>query len=378
MTALIVLASVVLLIIVAVQIGKISELSSAIRGEEAAQRESDNFNAKMGLFFLVAFLVFCVGSAWYYKDYMLGYGLPHASIHGGKIHGIFNITLFFTGIVFVLTHIALFWYAYKYKAEKGRKVLFIPDDHKLEKIWTAIPALVMCGLVIFGLSAWNDAMADVSPGDDYVEIEATAYQFAWEIRYPGKDKIIGEKYFKNITPGVNDLGINFDDPASQDDFLTPDDIVLPKGKKIRVRITSKDVLHNFGAPHFSVKMDAIPGLPTYFVFTPTMTTEEYRLNLKKNPAYSIPSDPEDPTSPKKWEAFNYELACMELCGKGHFSMRRVIKIVSQEEYDKWLEDKKPFFEENVKGKLEGKGYSWYTAEVPAVEESKSATATDAN
>jgi cytochrome c oxidase subunit 2 len=125
-----------------------------------------------------------------------------------------------------------------------------------------------------------------------------------------------------------------------------------------VRITAKDVLHNFYLPHFQVKMDAIPGVPTYFVFTPKKTTEEYRLELKKYPEYNVPFDPAEPTGPKKWEAFNYELACAELCGKGHFSMRRIVKIVSPEEYAKWLETKKPFFEENVKGKLEGK-YDWY-------------------
>jgi cytochrome c oxidase subunit 2 len=109
-------------------------------------------------------------------------------------------------------------------------------------------------------------------------------------------------------------------------------------------------------------MDAIPGVPTYFVFTPKMTTEEYRLELKKYPEYNVPFDPAEPTGPKKWEAFNYELACAELCGKGHFSMRRIVKIVSPEEYAKWMETKKPFFEENVKGKLEGK-YDWYKSAV---------------
>ena len=361
MTALIVLLSIVLLVVVAVQIGKISELSAKIRGEEAAEEDSNRANATLGMVFLVAFLAFCVGSAWYYKNYMIGYGpLQHASEHGESIQFLFNVTLLFTGIVFVLTHIALFWYAYKYRAKKGRPVLFIPHDNKLEIIWTAIPAVVMCGLVIFGLTVWNDAMSDVKEGDDFVEIEATAHQYAWEIRYPGKDKTIGKKYFRNIVPGVNDLGIDFNDLASRDDiYLAANDVImLPKGKKVRVRITAQDVLHNFALAHFSVKMDAIPGLPTYFVFTPTITTEEYRLNLKKAKEYNVPYDAAEPNGPKLWEAFNFELDCQELCGKSHFSMRRILKIVSQEEYDKWLETKTAWFDDNVKGKLEGK-YPWY-------------------
>lgn len=363
MVTLIVLASVVLLIVVSVQIGRISELTASIRGEEAAEHDSNRFNGSFGMFFLVGFLVFCVGTAYYYKNYMLGYGpLHHASIHGDKIQTLFNWTLFFTGIVFFLTQIALFYYAYKYQAKKGRKVLFIPHDNRLEVIWTVIPAVVMCFLVVGGLWVWNDVMADVKEGEDHLEIEATGYQFAWAIRYPGADNALGTKYFRNIVPGVNDLGIDLNDPKSMDDALV-DEIVLPKGKKIRVRITSRDVLHNFYLPHFSVKMDAIPGLPTYFVFTPTMTTEEYRMELKKYPEYTIPADPAEPNGPKKWEVFNYELACAELCGRSHFSMRKIVKIVSPEEYQKWADSQKTYFEQNIKDKVKLGTYTWYKGDL---------------
>jgi cytochrome c oxidase subunit II len=362
MTTLLVLASVALLIVVAVQIGRVSELSAEIRGEEAAVEASNRFNARFGLFFMVAFLAFTILSALYYKNHLLGYGLKLASEHGPKIMTLFNWTLFFTGIVFVLTHIALFWYAFKYKEQKSRKVLFIPHDNRLEVIWTAIPAVVMCGLVIGGLSVWNYAMADIAEGEEHIEIEATGYQFAWALRYGGADGALGTKYFKNITPGLNELGVDFNDEKSQDDIISDaasEEIVLPKGKKIRVRITAKDVLHNFYLPHFTVKMDAIPGLPTYFVFTPTMTTEEYRLSLKNNPEFQAPADPAEPNGPKKWETFKFELACAELCGKGHFSMRRVVKIVSPEEYERWKAGLKPFFTENIKGKVDPGKYSWY-------------------
>jgi cytochrome c oxidase subunit II len=362
MTTLIVLASIVLLVVVAVQIGRISELTANIRGEEAAEEESNHFNARLGMFFLVGFLAFCIGTAWYYKNYMLGYGpLTHASEHGPKIQALFNVTLFFTGIVFVLTHIALFWFAYKYRGEKGKKAQFISHDNRLEIIWTAIPAVVMCGLVIGGLLVWNEVMSDVEEGEDVLEIEATAYQFAWDMRYPGADNALGTKYFRNIVPGTNDLGMDFNDVKSQDDVVLggSDEIVIPKGKKIRVRITAKDVLHNFYLPHFSVKMDAIPGLPTYFIFTPTKTTEEYRMQLKPYAEYNVPADPAEPNGPRKWETFNFELACAELCGKGHYSMRRIVRVVSQEDYNKWIAEKKPFFTENIEGKVEPNQYTWY-------------------
>ena len=368
MTTLLVLASIVLFIVVAVQIGRISELSAKIRGEEAVQEESNTSNSVLGMFFMVGFLVFCVASAWYYKNYMIGYGpLENASEHGGKIQSLFNWTLFFTGIVFILTHIALFWFAYKYRGEKGRKVLFMPHDNRLEVIWTVIPAVVMCGLVVGGLWVWNDAMGDVQEGDEHLEIEATGYQFGWTLRYPGSDGAIGTKYYKNIVPGLNDLGIDFNDSKSQDDIILAGSEVMyvPKGKKVRIRITSKDVLHNFYLPHFSVKMDAIPGLPTYFVFTPTLTTEEYRMNLKKYPEYNLPADPSEPNGARKWEVFDFELACAELCGKGHFSMRRVVKVVEMAEYEKWASEQKAFFPDNIQGKVDAGKYSWWKGDAPS-------------
>ncbi len=351
MTGLIALLCVGLLVIVTVQIGKISELSAKIRGEEASQKESDLFNARMCVIFVIGFLTFCIASAWYYKNYMIGYGpLKLASAHGHMIHDLFNVTLFFTGIVFVVTHIALFWFAYKYRAQKGRKVLYIPHDNRLEIIWSVIPAIVMAGLVVGGLLVWNDVMADVKDGEDVLEIEATGEQFLWTIRYPGADGALGTKNFRLIDAGRgNSLGLDWKDKKNLDDF-SADEIVLPKGRKVRVRITAKDVLHDFYLPHFHVKMDAIPGIPTYFVFTPILSTEEYRQELKKYPEYNVPSDPADPTSPKRWESFNYELACAELCGKGHFSMRKIVRVVSPEEYQKWATAQKSIYEQNVKGK----------------------------
>src|SRR5690606_22687822 len=127
-------------------------------------------------------------------------------------------------------------------------------------------------------------------------------------------------------------------------------IVLPVNKKVRVRITARDVLHNFYLPHFRVKMDAVPGLPTYFVFTPTKTTEEYRDELRNYPEYNKPKDPADPESPMLWEAFQYELACAELCGRSHYSMRRVVRIVSEEEYNVWLGQQQSYYLNNIRGK----------------------------
>ena len=349
--ALIIFLSIVLIGVVVVQIARISELAGKLRGEEAAMLDSNRRNGAYMILFLIGFMIFCVISAWYYKNWMLGYG-PHqsASVHGVALDGLFNTTLLCTGFVFVITHILLFYYAWKYQYKPGRKSLFLSHDNTLEIFWTAIPAAVMCFLVVKGLIVWNETMADTN--DEYIEIEAMGQQFNWLIRYPGEDNLLGERNYKLFTAN-NPFGQDWNDKKNHDDFH-PAEIVLPKGKKVRVRITAKDVLHNFDLPHFRVKMDAIPGLPTYFVFTPSTTTEEYRQRLKTVPEYQALSDPNDPESPLLWEAFEYELACAELCGKGHYSMKRLVKIVEQEEYDKWVasQNEQAWYMNNVKGKDE--------------------------
>jgi cytochrome c oxidase subunit 2 len=338
-----------MLAIVAVQIGKVSELSARIRGEKEAQKETNEWNARGMVVFGVCFLVFCVVSSTFYMQDMLWYG-PHiaASEKGGLIDHTFNVTLVATGIVFFITQILLFWYGYKFRGREGRKVLYMPHDNKLEMIWTAIPAVVMTFLVIGGLDTWNEVMADVTEGEDYMEIEANGMQWAWNLRYPGADGALGTKDYHKITAN-NPFGQDWTDAKGADDFY-PDEIVLPVNKKVRVRVTSRDVLHNFYLPHFRVKMDAVPGLPTFFVFTPTITTEEYRLRLKNSSEWNEPHDPKDPESRTRWEMFNYELACAELCGKGHYSMRKVVKIVSQPEYEKWLAKQKSHYLSQVHNK----------------------------
>lgn len=351
MTYLIAFAIIFLLAVIVIQIGKLTELAARIRGEEAVERSSTNTQGVALVAFMIVFLIGCIWSAYYYKNQMLGYGpLTSASAHGFELDSIFNITLFFTGIVFVLTHILLFWYAYKYRQTTGRKALFFAHDTKLEMIWTVVPAIVMTYLVANGLIAWNNIFPTLTEEDQYLEIEATGYQFAWDIRYPGADGKLGNKDFRLIDPATNSLGIDWTDEASVDDIVLggTDKILIPKDSLVKVRITAKDVLHNFYLPHFRVKMDAVPGLPTSFIFTPVKTTQEFREQLRAYPEWQVPADPENPTGPQKWETFEYELACAELCGKGHYSMRRVVEVVTREEFDTWLAGQKPFYATNIR------------------------------
>ena len=337
----------ILLLIVILQIARIAEITGVLRGERAQQFRTNSIQTKLGVLFMVAFLVAMGVSTWCYKNWLLGYG-PHesASAHGVELDSLFNTTTIVTGLVFVLTQVLLFWFAFKYRGRANHQAVHISHDNRLEMVWMIVPTIVMATLVVFGLRAWNNVMADVTEDEDYIEIEATGMQFAWIIRYPGPDGKLGDRYYKNIT-GANPLGQLWQDERNLDDFQ-PNEIVLPVNKKVRVKITARDVLHNFYLPHFRVKMDAVPGMPTYFVFTPTKTTNDYRKGLSKYAEYQAPADPSDPESPTLWESFNYELACAELCGSGHFSMRTPVRIVSESEYNVWLSEQKSYYMSSIR------------------------------
>ena len=325
--------TVVLLTVFIVQIGKARELVSIVRDDKNEEYEINKTQAGLGVIFMVLFLLACIGSFIYYAPYMLGWGVnTAASAHGPEVDYMFNLTLFITSIVFFATQVALFWFAWKYRGRPGHKAIYWAHNEQLEMVWMLIPAVAMTFLVVGGLKAWNEIMADVKEGEEYMEIEATGFQFNWNIRYGGRDGKLGERDFRRID-ATNGLGQNWADEKNIDDFNSGT-IVLPVNKKIRVRITSRDVLHNFYLPHFRVKMDAVPGMPTYFVFTPTVTTDSMRARLSQDAAWQVP-DKKDPTK-KRYETFDYVLACAELCGKKHYNMQVPLKVVTQEEYDEWF------------------------------------------
>jgi cytochrome c oxidase subunit 2 len=231
-----------------------------------------------------------------------------------------EITLWVTGFVFVLTQILLFWFAFKYQESDKRKAYYFPHDNKLELIWTVIPAIVLTVLVGFGLYYWFQITGEAPKNAQVVEV--TGSQFKWEFRYPGKDGILGKKYFKNIKEAEsNPLGQIWEDKTNEDDIYTSQEVHLVVNKPVKFVIGAKDVIHDVGLAHFRLKMDAVPGIPTTLWFTPKFTTAE----MKK----------------AHGPDFNFEISCDQMCGAGHFGMRGVIVVESQAEFDRWLAGKQP-------------------------------------
>jgi cytochrome c oxidase subunit 2 len=303
------------------QIAKASEYVSVMRGEEKSRKQTNRINGFLLLFFLIFGMI-----GVYYNNERLGGKILQlgsaASDHGVDVDNMMKITLIITGIVFVITQTLLFWFPFKYQQSENRKAFFFPHNNKLEMIWTVIPAIVLTVMVGFGLFYWF-RMTGEAPKDS-MQVEVTGSQFKWEFRYPGRDKILGKKYFKKINEAENNpLGQLWEDPANHDDiYVSGEDMHLVVNKPVKLIINAKDVIHDVGLAHFRMKMDAVPGTPTTMWFTPIKTTLEMRKEL---------NDPE----------FVYELSCDQMCGSGHFGMRGTIVVESQEEFDRWMASKKP-------------------------------------
>lgn len=314
------LAIVVMIFVVIFQIAKASEYVSVLKGEEKTRRQNNKING----FMLVAFLVLgligvWVCNEWYFKKTLFPQG--SASIEGEQIDFMMYLTIGVTGVVFVITQVLLFWFAFKYQEKDGNKAFFFPHNTKLELLWTTVPAIFLTVLVVFGLINWFKMTGE--PPANAITVEITGKQFGWEMRYPGKDNILGKKNYRLYNqPSGNILGVDFEDLNSLDDIHVSTDMHLPVGIPVKLVIHAQDVIHDVGLSHFRMKMDAVPGIPTTLWFTPKYTTEEMKVRTN-NPN------------------FVYEISCDQMCGKGHFSMRGTIVVEKPEEYKKWVASQKP-------------------------------------
>lgn len=319
MTTFLIVAILVLAFVLVFQISKASEYVSVLKGEDKTFKQNNKING----FLFIAFLVVGLIGAWWCNELFFDKTLlaqPAASDHGEKIDNMLWLTIAVTGLVFFITQIALFWFAYKYQYTEKRKAFYFAHSNKLELIWTVVPAIFLTVLVGLGLFYWFSITSD-APKDAQI-VEITGKQFNWMMRYPGKDGVLGRKNYRlTDASNGNALGVDWEDEASHDD-LESTEMHLVVGKPVQLVINAQDVIHDVGLPHFRMKMDAVPGIPTTMWFTPKYTTAQMKeITGNKN--------------------FVYEIACDQMCGSGHYSMKGLIIVETQEEYDKWLSGQKP-------------------------------------
>ena len=310
-----------LLCVVIAIVGKILKVYDLTRQMQG--KKELNWNNLMAGICLV-FLLFGLYGAYWSFTVQGSMTLPEAaSAHGVKIDEMFTVTTVITMFVFFVTQILLFTFLFRYKHSDKRRAFFLPHNNTIEKIWTILPAMVLTILVVFGFFTWQEITnsADAKGDRPSLNIEVTGHQFAWELRYPGKDLKLGAVNYKLVT-GDNKLGIDFKDRNSFDD-LQADTMYLPVNRSVRLNIRAQDVIHSCYMPHFRVQLNAVPGLPTFFKFTPTITTADMR-NRLNNPD------------------FEYLLYCNKICGGIHYNMKKVVRVVTEAEYQQWIAKQKPY------------------------------------
>jgi cytochrome c oxidase subunit 2 len=256
----------------------------------------------MGLFLLiftaVTVYLFSAKPTW-------GWFPPPITEFGKQIDAQFHRTLVITGVVFVLAQLGLALAIFGAR-DHGQKVTFFEGNSVMEFFWTLATVIMFVGLGLYGEHAWAEAhFQGAAPGA--LQVEITGQQFTWNVRYAGPDGKWGETKPELVSASSgNPLGLNPRDPASKDDVVSPV-MYVPVGREVELLIRTQDVTHSFYVRELRLKQDAVPGMVIHMHFNAEVPGE-------------------------------YEIACAELCGLGHYKMRSFLNVVSQGEFDKWMQD----------------------------------------
>jgi cytochrome c oxidase subunit II len=249
-----------------------------------------------GLMFGLATLVLVVvATVLFTKDW-----LPPLKSDRIAIDHALAITLVVTGLVFIVTNLMLAWFGYRYQDAPGARAAYWHENARLEWTWTLVTAGILAIFLFNALALW--AKVNSPAPADAVLIEVTGQQFAWNVRYPGKDGILGKTDHLQASQ-ENPIGLVKDDPAAKDDVLLLNQLYLPLDRPVKVQVRSMDVIHSFFLPNFRVKQDAMPGMTIEIWFTPKETGD-------------------------------FEIACAEHCGLGHYRMRGQVHVVPAADLDK--------------------------------------------
>lgn len=226
----------------------------------------------------------------------------------GYIDSTLVITFWITGVVFAAVVLFTAYCVFRFRHRPGLRAHYEPENRRLELWLTIATAIGVAAMLTPGLVVWASF---VTVPEEATEVEVVAQQWQWSYRLPGEDARLGRSDSRLIDID-NPLGVAPDDPAGADDVIVEAaELHLPIDRPVKMLLRSIDVLHNFYVPEFRGKMDMVPGMITYFWFTPTRTGE-------------------------------FEVLCAELCGVGHAYMRGYVYVDSAEDYQAWLDEQSTF------------------------------------
>lgn len=233
----------------------------------------------------------------------------------GYVDDTIIITFWITGVVFIAIIFFMAYCVFRYRHQEGRRAVYEPENKKMEWWLTGLTTVGVAGMLTPGLFVWDQF---VTVPKEATEIEVLAKQWQFSFRLPGKDGVLGTSDSR-IVSSENPFGLNRDDANGRDDILIEgDDVHLPLNKPVKVLLRSIDVLHDFYVPQFRAKMDMVPGMVTYYWFTPTRTG-------------------------------TFDVLCFELCGVGHYAMRGKVVVEEENAYQAWLGKQRTFVQSTREG-----------------------------
>ncbi|MBI5648651.1 MAG: cytochrome c oxidase subunit II [Ignavibacteriae bacterium] len=237
---------------------------------------------------------------------MLDWLPENISTFGEGVDHLFALIYYITVGIFVLVNIVYVVFIVKYRRRrKTDRAYHHHGNNLLEFAWTALPFGLFLFLAFYSDGIWRDIKyASHTPNPD-LEVEVMGQTYMWHFRYPGSDGIFGHREQKFIS-ATNPFGIDAADPNGKDDIVAINRLTIPVNKTVLVHLSSMDVIHSFFLPNMRVKQDAIPGQWVNVWFNGAKTGE-------------------------------YEIACAELCGSGHYLMRGVLDIKAQSAFDTWMD-----------------------------------------
>ena len=246
---------------------------------------------------------------------------PLATEHGGAIDSLIGWTHIFMFVLFAGWGAFFAYVLVRFRKSRNPVANYTGvKSHASSYLEGGVLVVELVLLFAFSIPLWAQRVDHVPPESEALVVHVTAEQFAWNVRYPGADKKFGKTDIKLIDTQTNPLGIDRNDPDAKDDVTTLNQLYLPANRPIIVKLRSKDVIHSFGVPEFRVKQDAIPGLTIPIWFVPNVTTAEMRTRTGQ-------------------AEFQYEIACAQLCGLGHYRMRGFVTVLTAEEFQKWMDEK---------------------------------------
>ncbi len=211
-------------------------------------------------------------------------GVENISTFGGDVDALFWAILALTGVAFIVTESILLYSIIRYRRREGEKASYVHGNRRLEIMWTVIPGVLFFGLAIVQVGTWREIKVTLPPASESLEIMLEAEQFEWYPTYAGPDGAFG----------------------TDDDIEAPINIMhVPVNQKVIVHLSARDVLHSFFVPALRLKQDAVPGRVISLWFEATETGE-------------------------------YEIACAELCGLGHYKMRGFLTVEEDQTFEEWL------------------------------------------